>query len=74
MEEKKFVQFKKDELGVKEFIKYSLGMGIISRVNLEYTPVGEKIVVYTNKPGLVIGRRGEKIAELTEILKKKFKL
>lgn len=74
MEEKKFVQFKKDELGVKEFIKHSLGIGIVSRVNLEYTPVGEKIVVYTNKPGLVIGRRGEKIAELTEILKKRFKL
>lgn len=74
MEEKKFVQFKKDELGVKEFIKHSLGIGIVSMVNLEYTPVGEKIVVYTNKPGLVIGRRGEKIAELTDILKKRFKL
>ena len=45
MEEKKFVQFKKDELGVKEFIKHSLGIGIVSMVNLEYTPVGEKIVV-----------------------------
>jgi len=74
MEEKKFVSFKKDELRVREYIKNSLGKGRISTVVIEYTPVGEKIVVSTSKPGLVIGRRGEKIEELTKVLKKKFKL
>jgi small subunit ribosomal protein S3 len=74
MEEKKFVNFKKEELGVKEYIKLSLGKGRISNVNIEYTPVGEKIVIATSKPGLVIGRRGEKIEELTRVLKKKFHL
>lgn len=74
MEEKKVVKFKKDEFAVKEYIKQSIGKGKISRVKIEYTPVGEKIVVSTNRPGLVIGRGGEKIAELTEILKTKFKL
>ena len=61
MEEKKFVQFKKDELGVKEFIKNNLGKGKISSATVEYTPVGEKIIISTHKPGLVIGRGGEKI-------------
>src|SRR3989338_3404879 len=74
MEEKKFVTFKKEELGVKEYIKNSLGKGRISNVSIEYTPVGEKIIIATSKPGLVIGRRGEKIEELTTMLKKKFKL
>jgi len=74
MEEKKFVQFKKDEFAVKEYVKDSLGKGRVSSVRVEYTPVGEKIIVATNKPGLVIGRRGERIAELTNILKKRFKL
>lgn len=74
MEEKKFVQFKKDEFAVKDYVKNSLGKGRISSVKLEYTPVGEKIIVATNKPGLVIGRRGEKIDELTKVLKKRFKL
>ena len=74
MEEKKFVTFKKEELGVKEYIKKSLGKGRISNVGIEYTPVGEKIVIGTSKPGLIIGRRGEKINELTAVLKKKFKL
>jgi small subunit ribosomal protein S3 len=74
MEEKKFVNFKKEELGVKEYIKKSLGKGKISNVSIEYTPVGEKIVVATSKPGLVIGRGGEKIEELTRVLKKRFHL
>ena len=74
MDEKKFVGFKEEELGVKEYIKNSLGKGRISEVNIEYTPVGEKIVVNTNRPGLVIGKKGERIEELTTTLKKRFKL
>ena len=74
MEEKKFVTFKKEELGVKEYIKKELGKGRISNVSIEYTPVGEKIVIGTSKPGLVIGRRGEKIEHLTHVLKKRFHL
>lgn len=74
MEEKKFVQFKKDELEMKDFVKVSFGKGKISNVSVEYTPVGEKIIVSTNKPGIVIGRRGERIEELTAVLKKRFKL
>lgn len=74
MEEKKFVNVRKDEFAIKEFVKKTFGKGKISNVKIEYTPVGEKIVVATHKPGLVIGRKGEKIAELTEILKKRFKM
>jgi len=74
MEEKKFVNFKKEELGVKDYIRGTLGKGRISEVSIEYTPVGEKIIVATNKPGLVIGRRGEKINEMTSVLKKRFNL
>ena len=74
MEEKKFVKFKQDELGIKEYVKNSLGKGRVSDVTIEYTPVGEKIIVATNRPGLVIGHRGEKIEELTEVLKKRFRL
>src|SRR3989344_3502520 len=32
------------------------------------------MLVHTNKPGLVIGRKGEKISELTRVLKKRFNL
>ena len=74
MEEKNVVKFKKEEFTVREYIKKSLGKGKVSKVRIEYTPVGEKIIIATSKPGLVIGRGGEKIDELTGILKRRFKL
>ena len=74
MEERKFINLKKEEFGIKEYIKRNLGKGKISRLDIEYTPIGEKIIISTSKPGLVIGRRGEKIQELTSVLKTRFKL
>lgn len=74
MEEKKFIDVRKNEYNVKQFVKRMFGKGKISRVKIEYTPVGEKIIVSTHRPGLVIGKKGEKIQQLTEILKKKFKM
>ncbi len=74
MEEKKFVGVRKDEYNIKQFVKRMFGKGKVSKVRIEYTPVGERIVVSTHKPGWIIGKRGEKINELTEILKKRFKM
>lgn len=74
MEERQIVKFKKDEFAIKEYIKSVLGKGKISKVRIEYTPIGEKVIISTNKPGLVIGKRGEKIEELTNVLKGKFRL
>ncbi|MBI4175846.1 MAG: 30S ribosomal protein S3, partial [Candidatus Aenigmarchaeota archaeon] len=36
--------------------------------------MGIKIIIYTNKPGRIIGRGGKNINEITESLKKKFNL
>jgi small subunit ribosomal protein S3 len=74
MEERKFVKLKKEELAMKKHVWRSIGKGKVSNIKVEYTPIGEKIIVSTDKPGLIIGSRGERINELTETLKKKFKL
>ena len=74
MEEKNIVKFKKDEFAVREYVRNSLGKGKVSKVKIEYTPVGEKIIISTNKPGLIIGRGGERIDELTKFLKTRFNL
>lgn len=49
MEEKKFVKLKKDEFKIKEYIKTALGKGKVSSVYIEYTPIGEKIVISTSR-------------------------
>jgi small subunit ribosomal protein S3 len=74
MEEKQTVKFKKEEFAIRESIKKIIGKGKLSNVRIEYTPIGEKIIISTNKPGLVIGRGGEKLDEITRFLKSNFKL
>ena len=74
MEERNIVKFKKDEFAIREYIRTSFGKGKVSKVKIEYTPVGEKIIISTNKPGLIIGRGGARINELSLALKKNFKL
>jgi len=74
MEERNTVKFKKEEFNIREYVKNNLGKGKVSKVRIEYIPVGEKIIISTHKPGLVIGRKGERIDELTRTLKSNFKL
>ncbi|GIU68413.1 MAG: 30S ribosomal protein S3 [Candidatus Pacearchaeota archaeon] len=74
MEEKKVVKLKKEEFAIREFVINFLGKGKVSKVRIEYSPIGEKIIISTHKPGLVVGRGGERIEELTNILKSNFNL
>jgi small subunit ribosomal protein S3 len=74
MMEKKFIEGKKQEFEIKEYVKSKFGKGKVSDIKIERTPIGEKIVIYTTKPGLIIGKKGEVIGEINQILKKKFHL
>jgi small subunit ribosomal protein S3 len=74
MIERKFVAEKLKEFQIQEYISQSLrGVGQ-SHTKLQKTPLGEKIVIFASKPGLVVGRSGENIKKLTKTLKKKFGL
>ena len=69
-----FIEAKKREFILKEFIKNELGKGKISNVELERTPLGERIIIQTVRPSIIIGRRGENIQRITSVLKERFKL
>ncbi len=62
------------EVQIQEFIKKQFPTGDYSRILLERTPLGLKIIIYTNKPGRIIGRGGKNINEMTDALKEKFNL
>lgn len=74
MIERKIIADKKNEYAIKEYTKKSLGKGKATDIKIERTPVGERIIVYTTRPGIIIGSRGESIQHLTKILQTKFKL
>jgi len=74
MIERKFVAQKIREYEIGEFIANSLGGDGYSGTKLQKTPLGEKIIVCTSRPGLIVGRKGQNIRQLTIDLKEKFKL
>ena len=59
---------------VQAYIAKSLGKIGYSHTEIKRTPLGDKVIIYTSKPGLVVGRKGENINNLTKVLKKKFKM
>jgi small subunit ribosomal protein S3 len=74
MIERDFVQRKKLENQIQEFIQENLRGAGLSHSKLQRTPLGEKIVIYASRPGLIIGGAGSNIKRLTAQLKKKFGL
>jgi small subunit ribosomal protein S3 len=74
MIERKFIREKIKELQVQEFIGETLKNVGHSHTIIQRTPMGEKVIIYASRPGLVVGRKGENIKKLTNTLKKKFNL
>ncbi|MBU0666260.1 MAG: 30S ribosomal protein S3 [Nanoarchaeota archaeon] len=74
MIERKFVANNIKEFLIKEFVSTKLGKVGLSDVKLQRTPLGEKIIISTSRPGLVVGRSGTNITQLTKDLKKNFDL
>ncbi len=74
MIEKQFVIQKKKEIQIQEYIASQLTKAGYSHTEIKRTPLGEKIIIYTTRPGLVVGKKGENIQNLTNTLKNKFKM
>ncbi|MGM5482880.1 MAG: 30S ribosomal protein S3 [Nanobdellota archaeon] len=71
---KKLMSEKIKEYQIQTFVRDSLkGVGL-SSTKLQITPLGEKVIVRAARPGLVVGRKGQSIKKLTNMLKKKFGL
>jgi len=70
--ERKFVKEKLKEYRVEEFISSNLSNVGHSHTKVVRTPLGEKIIIFASRPGLIVGRKGENIKKLTNTLKRKF--
>lgn len=75
MIEREFIKEKAKHLKIKEYIESKVSQGAgTGKIAIEKTPLGEKITISAVRPGLIIGRGGQAISELTNVLKEKFKL
>jgi len=74
MIERKFVAQRIKEFEIQEYIAENLKKVGHSHTKMQKTPLGEKIVIYASRPGLIVGRKGQNIKQLTKTLKKTFSL
>lgn len=69
---KYFIKDVSRRLEIDEHLALELKRAGYSKVELTKSPVGTRVVIYAAKPGMVIGRRGQSIRDLTKILEEKF--
>jgi len=74
MIERKFVATDMKEFMIEEFVSKSIKGAEHSHTEMLRTPLGVKIIIHSSRPGLIVGRKGQNIKQLTKILKKKFDL
>ena len=59
------------DLQVRDFLKKHLANASVSRVDIERPAQTAKITIYTARPGIVIGKKGEDVEALRRILTEK---
>ncbi len=74
MDEKKFVQENVKRLLLREYIKQFADNAGFGGLDIQRTPMGTRIVLQVEKPGLIIGKKGTKIKDLTDTMVTKFGL
>jgi len=74
MIERDFITQKTKEYYIKSYIESKLRGAEISEIKLKKIPLGEKIIITTSRPSLIVGSKGANIRKLTRYLKSHFKL
>ncbi len=72
MQEKQFIDEGSRKVRLHEYLQKELEGSGYSHSDVVRTPTSTKIVIYAQRPGLVIGRGGSRIRELTSDLEKDF--
>src|SRR3989344_3584781 len=74
MIEREFINQKTKEFYIKKMIEDNLKGAGISQIRLKKIHLGEKIIIHTSRPSLIVGSKGSNIKDLTRTLKKRFQL
>ncbi len=71
--ERKFVTENVRRVLLKEFVQKRVSRAGFGGLDVQRTPMGTRVTLITERPGLVIGRRGEAIKSLTKAIEEDFK-
>ena len=74
MIEKDFVKEGLKRTRIDEYLETKLERAGYGGMDIQVTPVGTMVIVYAEKPGMVIGRGGKTVRSITKTLKNNFEL
>jgi len=70
--EKKFIQKALSDFEVKEFLQRELAQAGVSSIQIQKTPIATRIAIAVRRPGLVVGKKGQTIKDITEMLQRSY--
>ncbi len=70
--ERKFVAENVRRVLLKEYLMKEVSRAGFGGLDVQRTPMGTRIILSTERPGLVIGRRGQTIKNLTTVIEDRF--
>ena len=73
LDKKKFLQYLKEDFIIRKYLKNKIGKLSVEKVEIERFPNKIIVIIFSARPGLIIGRRGAGIEELKKGLEKKIK-
>jgi len=70
--ERSFIRENTNRILIKEFLIKKIEGAGFGGMNIQRTPMGTRISIIVERPGMVIGKSGRKVKDLTEQIKEKF--
>jgi small subunit ribosomal protein S3 len=70
--ERKFVAENVRRVLLKEYLMKEVSRAGFGGLDVQRTPMGTRVLLTTERPGLVIGRRGQTIKNLTTVIEERF--
>jgi small subunit ribosomal protein S3 len=70
--ERKFIEESVKRVLLKEYLKRKTERSGFGGLDIQRTPMGTRVTLIAERPGMVIGRKGETIKELTEYVENEF--
>ena len=70
--ERKFIRENTNRILIKEFLIKKIEGAGFGGMTIQRTPMGTRINILVERPGMVIGKGGSKIKEITEQIKTQF--
>jgi small subunit ribosomal protein S3 len=66
--EKKYVEHLKEDIDIQKFVKKQLKHAAISKIEIERASRKTKVNIFSARPGIIIGRKGDEVEKLKKSL------